>query len=116
MPGCLALFVPCLQLRYAGVHTDGHNTHRGIEDADVSIGGVSQGRIQMELWADLCPKTAENFRQLCIGEVCKNGVPQGYKDCTIHRVVRNFVIQGGDFIRVRFLLALLAGAVTHMAT
>lgn len=35
---------------------------------DVSIGGVAAGRIKMELWKDLCPKTAENFRQFCTGE------------------------------------------------
>lgn len=36
--------------------------------ADVSIGGVAAGRVQFELFADICPKTAENFRQLCTGE------------------------------------------------
>jgi hypothetical protein len=36
--------------------------------ADVSIGGQPAGRIQMELWADIAPKTAENFRQMCTGE------------------------------------------------
>lgn len=36
--------------------------------ADVSIGGVPAGRIKMELFADICPKTVENFRQMCTGE------------------------------------------------
>ena len=36
--------------------------------ADVSIGGQPAGRIQIELWADIAPKTAENFRQMCTGE------------------------------------------------
>ncbi len=36
--------------------------------ADVTIGGQAAGRIKMELWADIAPKTAENFRQLCTGE------------------------------------------------
>ncbi len=44
--------------------------------ADVSIGGQAAGRITMELFADICPKTAENFRQLCTGECRKNGAPQ----------------------------------------
>lgn len=35
---------------------------------DVNIGGMPAGRIKMELFADVCPKTAENFRQLCTGE------------------------------------------------
>jgi cyclophilin family peptidyl-prolyl cis-trans isomerase len=43
---------------------------------------------QMELFADIVPKTAENFRQFCTGE-SKNaqGRPQGYKGCKFHRVV-----------------------------
>lgn len=35
---------------------------------DVTIGDVEVGRLQMELFADVCPKTCENFRQLCTGE------------------------------------------------
>jgi peptidyl-prolyl isomerase H (cyclophilin H) len=54
----------------------------------------------MELWADVCPKTAENFRQLCTGEMMRNGVPQGYKDSTFHRIERDFIVQAGDFVRV----------------
>lgn len=34
---------------------------------DISIGGMEVGRIKMELFADICPKTAENFRQFCTG-------------------------------------------------
>ena len=40
----------------------------GPPAADISIGGVPAGRIKAELFADTCPKTAENFRQLCTGE------------------------------------------------
>ena len=36
---------------------------------DVSIGGIPAGRIKMELFADIAPKTAENFRQFCTGEL-----------------------------------------------
>lgn len=35
---------------------------------DISIGGVPSGRIKMELFKDICPKTVENFRQFCTGE------------------------------------------------
>ncbi|CAJ0843286.1 2612_t:CDS:2 [Entrophospora sp. SA101] len=53
---------------------------------DISIGGQPAGRMKMELFADVVPKTAENFRQLCTGEYKKNGVPQGYKGATFHRL------------------------------
>jgi peptidyl-prolyl isomerase H (cyclophilin H) len=42
----------------------------------------------MELWADIAPRTAENFRQLCTGEFRKNGLPVGYKGCSFHRVIK----------------------------
>jgi len=46
------------------------------------------GRIQMELYKNIVPKTAENFRQFCTGETKNNrGQPQGYKGCKFHRVV-----------------------------
>eukprot|EP01098_Paradermamoeba_levis_P011563 TRINITY_DN495_c0_g1_i1.p1 TRINITY_DN495_c0_g1~~TRINITY_DN495_c0_g1_i1.p1 ORF type:complete len:179 (+),score=36.62 TRINITY_DN495_c0_g1_i1:82-618(+) len=66
---------------------------------DVSIGGHAVGRIKMELFAHLVPKTAENFRQFCTGEFKKLGSPIGYKGCHFHRVIKDFMIQGGDFIR-----------------
>lgn len=83
--------------------------------------GEPLGRIKMELFADITPRTAENFRQFCTGE-SKNaqGRPQGYKNSKFHRVVclsenmislaekdanppvskqiKDFMIQGGDFI------------------
>eukprot|EP01095_Lingulamoeba_sp_RSL-Kostka_P018118 TRINITY_DN978_c3_g3_i1.p1 TRINITY_DN978_c3_g3~~TRINITY_DN978_c3_g3_i1.p1 ORF type:complete len:180 (+),score=53.27 TRINITY_DN978_c3_g3_i1:101-640(+) len=65
---------------------------------DISIGGTAVGRIKMELFADVVPKTAENFRQLCTGEYKKHGLPTGYKNCKFHRIIKDFMIQGGDFI------------------
>lgn len=65
---------------------------------DITIGGQNAGRIKMELFADKVPKTAENFRQFCTGEYRRQGVPQGYKGCAFHRVIKDFMIQGGDFI------------------
>ena len=64
---------------------------------DITIGGQNAGRIKMELFADRVPKTSENFRQLCTGEFRQDGLPQGYKGCTFHRVIKDFMIQGGDF-------------------
>lgn len=66
---------------------------------DVTIGGQAAGRITIELFADKTPKTAENFRALCTGEkgVGKSGKPLHYKGSTFHRVITDFMAQGGDF-------------------
>ncbi|CAK0780694.1 cytochrome P450 monooxygenase 22 [Coccomyxa viridis] len=66
---------------------------------DVTMGGQPVGRIKMELFSDICPKTTENFRQLCTGEYRKNGMPEGYKGCTLHRIIKGFMVQGGDFLK-----------------
>ncbi|KAG4212704.1 hypothetical protein ERO13_A01G003400v2 [Gossypium hirsutum] len=66
---------------------------------DMTIGGQPAGRIVMELFADCTPRTAENFRALCTGEkgVGRSGKPLHYKGSTFHRVIPNFMCQGGDF-------------------
>ena len=66
---------------------------------DVAIGGEPLGRIKIELFADTVPRTAENFRQFCTGETKNHlGRPQGYKGSKFHRVIKEFMIQGGDFL------------------
>jgi len=65
---------------------------------EVTAGGAPIGSIVCELYADVVPKTAENFRQLVTGQLRKDGVPQGYKNAQFHRVIKDFMIQGGDFI------------------
>ncbi|KAF7299900.1 Peptidyl-prolyl cis-trans isomerase [Mycena chlorophos] len=89
---------------------------RPVVFMDINIGETPAGRLKMELFSDIVPKTAENFRQLCTGEFRVNSRPQGYKNATFHRMyailsfflypgvltmlrVPKFMCQGGDFLK-----------------
>ncbi|KAB8225441.1 cyclophilin-like domain-containing protein [Aspergillus novoparasiticus] len=67
---------------------------RPIVFFEVAVNGAHKGRIVFELFSDVTPQTAENFRALCTGE---RGF--GYRGSSFHRVIPEFMLQGGDFTR-----------------
>ena len=63
-----------------------------IVGMDVEVNNKPAGTIFFELFSDITPKTAENFRQLCLGT---RGF--GYANSIFHRIIPGFMLQGGDF-------------------
>jgi peptidylprolyl isomerase len=66
---------------------------------DITIGENTPKRVVFELFSNIVPKTAENFRALCTGEKGTNsrGVKLSYEGSIFHRVIKGFMMQGGDF-------------------
>merc|ERR1712080_678422 len=86
----LAAYVSVLGIHLNPLHLLTMTTPRVF--FDVTADGAPIGRVIMELRADVVPKTSENFRALCTGE---KGF--GFKGSSFHRVIPNFMCQGGDF-------------------
>ena len=80
---------------------------------DITIGGSLKGRIEMELRADVVPKTAENFRCLCTGEkgIGRSGKLLHFKGSAFHRVIPGFMCQVWNLclMPVLIVLVLLCG-------
>ncbi len=67
---------------------------------DLSVNKAAPQRVEFSLFADTVPKTAENFRALCTGEkgVGKQGKPLHYKGSKLHRIIKDFMLQGGEWL------------------
>jgi peptidylprolyl isomerase len=90
----------------AAVMADDYKPHHAVNPKnpqvffEITIGDKVAGRVEIELFADTCPKTAENFLQLCVGTKSKStGATLHFKGSSFHRVIPNFMCQGGDFTR-----------------
>eukprot|EP00339_Tiarina_fusa_P030012 CAMPEP_0117043850 /NCGR_PEP_ID=MMETSP0472-20121206/30445_1 /TAXON_ID=693140 ORGANISM="Tiarina fusus, Strain LIS" /NCGR_SAMPLE_ID=MMETSP0472 /ASSEMBLY_ACC=CAM_ASM_000603 /LENGTH=473 /DNA_ID=CAMNT_0004755461 /DNA_START=68 /DNA_END=1486 /DNA_ORIENTATION=+ len=77
-------------------NANGDNPHVFFQ---VKQGEEDLGRVVMQVYKDITPKTAENFRCLCTGEkgTGTSGKPLHFKGSAFHRVIKDFMIQGGDF-------------------
>ncbi|KAI9229470.1 MAG: cyclophilin-type peptidylprolyl cis-trans isomerase [Piptocephalis tieghemiana] len=68
---------------------------------DIAVSGKPAGRLVFKLFDKVTPKTAKNFRSLCIGDKgnSSTGKPLHYKGSRFHRIIPGFMAQGGDFTR-----------------
>ncbi len=89
---------------------DSHDRHETVKEykpipdtghvyLEISENGIPIGKLIIKLFQDIVPGTCENFRQLCTGEYEKrslNNFQMSYRNTPFHRVIKDFMIQGGD--------------------
>lgn len=74
--------------------TPTHKVHFAID-----IGGADAGEIEINMFGNEVPKTVENFVSLCEGNIVQNDLRLAFEGSKFHRIIPNFMIQGGDFTR-----------------
>lgn len=90
----MSMYNDKVEIIYPNANNDNPHVYFTVKQGDSEL-----GRIVMQLYKDITPKTAENFRFLCTGEkgMGKSGKPMHFKGSAFHRVIKDFMIQGGDF-------------------
>ncbi|XP_041354876.1 peptidyl-prolyl cis-trans isomerase slr1251-like [Gigantopelta aegis] len=93
-----------LTLTEAGYKTHLNSKKHDYVFMDIMIGDEAVGRLVMELFSDIVPRTCANFKALCTGEKglsAETDFNLHYKDSLFHRIVPNGWIQGGDIYHGR---------------
>ncbi|XP_055838059.1 peptidyl-prolyl cis-trans isomerase 5 [Episyrphus balteatus] len=90
------LLVLCLALAGTALASDASKGPKVTDKVffDITIGGTPAGRIEIGLFGATVPKTADNFKQLS-----EKPEGDGFKGSKFHRVIKDFMIQGGDFTK-----------------
>jgi peptidylprolyl isomerase len=107
LPIALLVIIPVLVMlaMSSPVRAEDYKPHYEVNPKDpqvffeISIDGKPAGKIVFELFADAVPKTAKNFLELCVGTKNAAGKAIGYKGSGFHRIIPDFMCQGGDFTR-----------------